>query len=327
LNSLPADQQVEKAIELAKKEGSVNVYGSITPTVFDQLKKAFTSKYGISVNDFRGSPETVLQRVTQELQANRAGADVVDISDSQMADLADEGGLMPHYSGPQLAKVDKAGVFEDWLADRFDLLLPAWNTDIIKPGDEPRSWTDLADPKYNGKMTIEGSDSEWFGALTIYWLKQGKSQSEIDQLWKDIANGASISKGHTAMASLLSAGQQGLEAMNYTYIIDLARAKGAPVDYRSADGIAHTPGFLLPFGLGAVKNAPHPAAAWLFINWMLSSPGGQDIFAASSVIPSTEVSGNKVLDGVTTIPFPVEEAHKNQKQYDTEFDALLRGVS
>lgn len=325
LNGMSPHQQLAKAIKLAKKEGEVSVYGSITPDVFNAIKKQFTKKYGIKVNVYRGSPEDVQLRVEQEASAGHPGADVVDTDYEQMASLTDKD-VFAKYRGSHYNQVDKAGQMDHWVADRFDLIMPAWNTDLIKEGQEPRTWEDLADPKYDGKMTMEDSDFEWYGALTTYWLSKGKSQAEIDKLWKDIASGASVTSGHTAMSDLLSSGQVGVDAMNYSYLIDLAAKKDAPVTYREKDGTAPVPAFQLPFGLGLVANAPHPAAAWLFNDWMLTKNGGQALFAASSVLPSTELDGNPILNGVTLVPFPVEEVHKDNKKYATEYDALLRDV-
>lgn len=325
ISALPLEEQYDEAVKLAQEEGEVTVYGSITPRVFDILKEQFTAEFGIKVNDFRGKPEAIQQRVMQEADAGRPIADVIDTNFEQMVGLAEEG-LLVRYEGPLLSEVDEAGKFQGWVATRFDLLMPAWNTDIIKPDEAPQSWEDLADPRFDGRMTLDNADHEWYGGLTLHWLEQGKSQSEIDDLWEGIASGTTTTQGHSTMAELLSAGQTGMDAMNYSYLIDLAAEKGAPVTYRNSDGTAPITAFMLPFGIGSLVDSPNSAAGWLFTHWMLSEDGGQAVFADSAVVPSTAVEGYPILDGVTVMPFPAYEVHEETVRFAEEFDALLRGV-
>jgi iron(III) transport system substrate-binding protein len=323
-NALPADQQRDKARGQAKAEGGeISLYTSLTADVADAVSKAFTAQTGIKVTVFRGNSETVLQRVLQESSANRLGNDVVETDFSEMATLAEQG-LLGDYKGANLNKVDQAGKFNHWTADRYNIFLPAWNTNLIKPGQEPRSWEDLADPRFDGKISLEVTDSDWYASVTLYWQQQGKSQTQIDDLWKAIVQGGKVTKGHTTMMSLLGAGQTGLDAMNYSYITERAKQGGAPVSYRSADGIARTPAFPRPNGVGMMRNAKHPAAAWLFYDWLLGD--GQKVLAQQHLTPSTKVVGDNSLDGITLQKFPVTELSEHGKQWQDRYDALLRGV-
>jgi iron(III) transport system substrate-binding protein len=324
LNAVPVGGQRARARELAKAEGGVlTLYTSLTADVADAITKVFTAQTGIKVNVFRGNSETVLQRILQESSANRLGNDVVETNFVEMAAMTTQG-LLGDYTGGALAKVDQVGRFEHWTADRYNIFLPAWNTSVIKAGQEPRSWEELADPRFDGKTTMEMSDSDWYAALTLYWQQQGRSPAQIDDLWKRIVQGAKVTKGHTTMMSLLEAGQTGLDAMNYSYITQRAEAQGAPVSYRSADGIAHTPAFPRPNGVAMMQNAKHPASAWLFYDWMLSD--GQKILAQQHLTPVTKVPGDTSLDGLTLQRFPVTELSHNGKQWQDRYDALLRGV-
>src|SRR5262249_48808097 len=155
------------------------------------------------VNLFRGASETVLQRVLQETGANKTGNDVVETNFFEMATLAKQG-LMAKFRGPALDQVQQEGKFDDWTATRFNVMLPAWNTTLVKPGDEPQSWEDLADPRFAGKLTMELSDSDWYENVTQYWLKNGKTQAQVDELWKKMVSNAKVVKGHTVMGQLLS---------------------------------------------------------------------------------------------------------------------------
>jgi iron(III) transport system substrate-binding protein len=91
------------------------------------------------------------------------------------------------------------------------------------------------------------------------------------------------------MMQLLGAGQTAVDAMNYTYITQQAAAAGAPVVYRLPDGTNPIPAFPRPNGVGMLAAAQHPAAAWLFYDWMLTE--GQQVLVGQHLTPSTEVPG------------------------------------
>jgi iron(III) transport system substrate-binding protein len=312
-----------KAVAAAKKEGSLSLYTSMTSDVADAVAKAFQDQFGITVNVFRGNSETVLQRTLQEASANRPGADAIETNFLELETLGGKG-ILADYKGTHLSDVPDDLHFDHWTADRLNLFLPAWNTNLIKAGEEPKSWEDLADPKYKGKMQIEISDSDWYENLTKYWLDHGKTQQQVDDLWKGIASNASAAKGHTTMMELLGAGQTAMDGMNYSYITERAKQDGAPVAYKGSDGKTDIPAFPRPNGVALVKGAQHPNAAWLFYDWMLSD--GQKVLVNLHLTPSTKVPGDTSLDGITLAKFDVKELSTNASEWETKYDQLLRGV-
>jgi iron(III) transport system substrate-binding protein len=322
IQSLPPDQQRAKAVELAKQEGTLALYTSMTDDLAKPVTQKFQQQFGITVNLFRANSETIVQRALQENQAGRPGADAVESDFAEMATLSGEK-IFADYTGAARAKV-KDGQFDHWTATRFNVFLPAWNTNEIKPGDEPRSWEDLADPKYRGKITVELSDADWYANLTDYWLAHGRTQAQVDQLWQGIIANSKAAKGHTVMMQLLGAGQTAMDGMNYTYITQQAKDAGAPVDYRLPDGTNPIPAFPRPNGVGMLAAAPHPAAAWLFYDWMLGD--GQQLLVDQHLTPSTDVPGDSSLKGLNIVPFDGDTLVKNAKSWDDRYDAQLRGV-
>ncbi|MDO8212650.1 ABC transporter substrate-binding protein [Conexibacter sp. CPCC 206217] len=314
----------EAAVAPARDEGEVSWYTTITGA--DPVGKAFSDRYGIKVNIFRGNAETVLQRALQEGQAGRPGADVVEGSFVTMEALGRER-LLGDFRGPSLADLPDNARFDGWAADRLNVLLPAWNTDLIRAGDEPRSWEDLADPRYKGRIQLEIGDSDWFAYVTNYWLREGKSQAEVDRLWQAIAANAVTAKGHSTMVEMLAAGQTAINAMAYSYDIRNTRDEGAPVAYTGADGTTSTPGFARPNGAGLTSEAPHPNAGWLFENWLLS-PEGQKALLEAGVTPvRRDVPGDNTLDGVRFVTFDPAEYTQDAAGWDRRYDELLRGVT
>jgi iron(III) transport system substrate-binding protein len=112
--------------------------------------------------------------------------------------------------------------------------------------------------------------------------------------------------------------------MNYSYITERAKQQGAPVSYRSPDGIAHVPAFPRPNGVGMLTGAKHPAAAWLFYDWMLTD--GQKVLVEQHLTPSSTVAGDSSLDGITLVGYDVAGLTKDIESWDKRYDALLRGV-
>lgn len=314
----------DKAVAAAKKEGTLSLYTSMTADVATAVSSAFTKQFGIKVNVFRGNSETVLQRTLQEASAHKPGADAEETNFLEMQAMSDQG-VLADYQGTRLSAVEDTAKFTNWTADRLNVFLPAWNTNLIKPGDEPKSWEDLADPKYKGKIQVEVSDSDWYQSVTEYWLKHGKSQAQVDALWKGIVANAKSAKGHTTMMELLGAGQTPMNAMNYSYITERAKDKGAPVAYKSADGTTSVPAFPRPNGVGIVKGAAHPNAAWLFYDWMLDE--GQKVLVDQHLTPVTKVPGDTSLDGITLEPFDVKELAANGTTWDKKYDEQLRGIT
>lgn len=323
LGALTGADRRAQMVKEAKKEGQLTLYTSFTDDVAADVVQAFTKQFGIKVNLFRGNSETVLQRVLQETGAGKTGNDVVETNFAEMATISQKGLTAP-FKGAVLDKVEQTGKFDGWTATRFNIMLPAWNTKLIKPGQEPKSWEDLASPRFKGKLTMELSDDDLYENVTQYWLKHGKSQAQVDALWKQIAANAKVVKGHTVMGQLLSAGQTSVDVMNYSYLVQQDIDKGAPVAYRGTDGVAHTPGFARPNGVGMMRDAKHPAAAILFYDWILSD--GQKVLVKDGLTPSTKVPGDHSLDGITIEPYDVKGLVADEKSWSGKYDALLRGV-
>jgi iron(III) transport system substrate-binding protein len=327
INALPASEQRAKAIDLAKKEsGELTLYTSLTSSIADAIGAEFTKRYGIKLKLYQGNSETVLQKVLQEVSAGHDGADIVDSNFAEMGALQDQH-LLAEYRGPSLEAFPKKSQFGSWYAERYNILLPTWNTNLTKPGDEPKSWEDLADLRFKGKVALEIGDADWFANVTKYWLDHGKSQTEVDTLWNQIASNAKAGKGHTTVMELLSAGQFGVMSCQYTYITDLAMEKGAPLNYRGPDGKSSIPAFARPNGIGMLATTANPASAWLFTDWILDNEGQQAV-ANAGLTPAMEVPGDDSYAGLSIADYDVKGLSdvKTMKSWDDKYDQLLRTV-
>ncbi|WP_146615639.1 ABC transporter substrate-binding protein [Nonomuraea aridisoli] len=315
VNGMTGQQRRDKLVPLAEKEGTLDLYTSMTSDVADAVLKAFEGQFDVKVNLYRAGSETVLQRIVQEQKAGYQGNDVVETNATELFDLNTEG-VLADYDSERRRMVSEAGRQQGWTATRMNLFAPSWNTGLVTPDQAPKTWEDLADPKWDGKLAMEISDSDWYLTLFKYWEKQGKTDEEINKIFEGMASGAKIVKGHTVQGQLLSAGQFSLAASNYSYIVEQAKAKGAPVDYLPYV----QPVIARPNGVGLMKTAKHPAAAMLFTDWLLQE--GQALLVKQGLTPSI-VEGDDPLKDVEIIPIDVEELTKNGDEWNKRYDQVI----
>lgn len=316
VGGLSGKERRERLVELAKEEGTLDLYTSMTSDVADAVTEAFDDEFGIDVNLYRAGSETVLQRILQEAGAKYAGNDVVETNATEMFALEKEQ-LLAEYKGERRDEVPEAGKFKTWTATRFNLFSPSWNTKLVKPGEEPKTWEDMADPKWDGKLAMEVGDYDWYLTLHRYWEKQGKSTEEIDKIFADMAQGSKVVKGHTVMGELLSAGQYALAASNYTYLVEKVKKKGAPVEYAPLV----EPVIARPNGFGLMKTADHPAAAMLFADWMLEE--GQKVLLEEGLTPSISQGRDDPLAGKEVIPVDLERLVNEGDTWSKKYDEVV----
>ncbi|MDZ5445022.1 ABC transporter substrate-binding protein [Micromonospora sp. 4G57] len=317
INGLTGEERRKTLVELAEKEGKLSIYTSNTD--MDKLVEGFEDAYDIDVSVYRGNSESVLQRILQEQQANYLGNDFVDTNAGELNILNKEGKLYP-YKGELRDKVRKEGQAEGWTASRFNVFVVGWNTNRVKPGQEPKSFEELADPKWKGQVSMEVGDVDWFAGLYKYYQDQGKSEAEVKDLFTKIAANSKVAKGHTTQGELLSAGQFGVTVSSYSHTVDKAADKGAPVTWHPASGVPVQPILVRPNGVALMKTATNPAAAMLFADWELTE--GQKILADAFRIGSIP-TGKDPLAGLKVVAVPEQELLDNAKKWDSLYAEIL----
>jgi iron(III) transport system substrate-binding protein len=316
IGALTGQERRDRLVELAAEEDGLNLYTSMNADVLDEVVSAFDDEFGIEPSVYRASGETVLQRILQEQDANFPGNDVVETNGGELGALSTEGALANCVADEIVQQVPEAGRGEGWTATRFNIFAPSWNTDIID--EPPTTWEDLADPKYDGQLVLELGDYDWYMALTDYWLEQGKSQEEVDQLFADMVDGGQVVKGHTVMAELMSAGQFGLAASNYTYIVEAAKASGAPVELEPYVN----PLIARPNGGGCMKTAQNPATAMLFMDWLMQE--GQPLIAEQELTPA--IQEGDAFGDTELIAVDSAKLLEEGEEWSTKYEELLAGV-
>jgi iron(III) transport system substrate-binding protein len=148
--------------------------------------------------------------------------------------------------------------------DRINTVVIAYNTNLVAAADAPKTWDDLLDPKWQGKMAVELSDTELLGNMANAW-----GQARAYAFWDGIAaQKPEIVEGHTELAEALAAGTYAISPTTYAYRIEKLKADGQPIEWVRTDPVFATPSIL-----GLAAQAPHPVTAKLFIDWLLSERG------------------------------------------------------
>ena len=175
----------------------------------------------------------------------------------------------------------------EWVGTRLNIFAMAYNTNLVKKEDLPKSYQDLLNPKWKGKLGVEAEDLDWFAGV-IGELGEAKGL----KLFRDIVatNGLSVRKGHTLLTNLVVSGEVPMSLTVYNYKAEQLKNKGAPIEW-----FVIPPAIARPNGSGVLRRAPHPYAAVLFYDFMLSD--AQPILLKRDYVPTSkkvETSLNKM---------------------------------
>ena len=257
-------------IDAAKKEGRVIAYGTIIPQVMTPLHQNLEKKYGIKVEYWRASATQVMERAMSEWQAGRPGFDVVfAIHGSQL--LLKPAGMFAKYSPPSAEKFparfkDKDGILTAWRHTPVGVL---YNTDLVKPGEAPKTLDDLLNPKWKGRIALPDPSLHTSTAQFLVSLKKIKGDGWLDFV-KALAKQAPLLR--ESFAPVPNDIIKGEVALGFTYIAYVYQYKG-PINYVLMDKILTDSN-----DLGLSAKAASPNAAKLYMEY-LCSPEGQKLAA------------------------------------------------
>jgi iron(III) transport system substrate-binding protein len=269
--------RMARLIEGAKKERTLTVYTSATVPDTTAIKTPFEAKYGIKVQSWRGSSENVVQRVLTEARANRFDADFFE-TDSSVMELMHREGMLAKYFSPELSQLAPGAVPKhgEWFGTRLQLFAVAYNTNLVKREELPKTYKDLLDPRWKGRLGIEAEDSDWFGGV----IDDMGGDSNV-QLFRDIVakNGFSVRKGHTLLINLVASGEVPLAVNIHWHQAERLKKDGAPIDW-----MIFAPGIIRFQAAAVARRAPHPYAAALFAEHYMTE--GQKILSGREFLPA-----------------------------------------
>ena len=267
---LPASVPAQSVnVEAAKKEGMVVVYGSVVPQAMDGLNKGFEKKYGITVEYWRGDSTKVADRALAEWRAGRPGFDVVEGNRGVQLIMKQEG-LFTKFIAPSSEKFpdqfkEKDGLITPWRVLPISIL---YNTELVKPGDVPKTLDDLLDPKWKNKISMPDPSRHTTTAQFLWNLQRFRGEK-----WRDFVKALAKQQPHLveSLAPVTNAIIKGEAHVGIAYIKYVKQYKG-PVSYVLMDKHLTDPNYM---GLGG--KAAHPNAARLYIDYACSADGQKAI--------------------------------------------------
>ena len=256
-------------VDAGKKEGKVVVYGSVVPQAMDGLHQAFKKKYGIEVDYWRGSSTQVSERALTEWRAGRPGFDIAEGNRGVQLIMKNEG-LFQKFIPPASEKFpaqykEKDGLITPWRVLPISIL---YNTELVKAVDLPKTFDDLLNPKWMGKISIPDPTRHTTTAQFLWNLEKFKGDKWLDYV-RALAKQKPILV--ESLAPVTTTIIKGEAAVGITYIKYIKQYKG-PVNYIPMDKYLTDPNYL---SLGA-KSA-HPNAAKLYIDFACSTEGQKEI--------------------------------------------------
>jgi len=275
----------QKLVAQGKKEGALNIYTSMNPKDAELLIGAFEKKHGIKVTLWRALPEKVAQRVLIETKAGRYDVDVIEVNGPDMETLYREKIIEEFYS-PAFKDIPPE-IFPShrhYVPDRVNLFVLAYNTRLTKAEELPNSYEDLLKPKWRGKLGLRSGDVDWFASVVT---AMGEEKG-LEYFKKLAAMKPLMRPDHTILPEMVASGEVPIALNAYLHAVERVKKKGGTVDWKPLQPMFGRPGVV-----GLSGNAPHPYAALLFVDFLLSKEG-QDIIRERGRVPSSMVVDSPV---------------------------------
>jgi iron(III) transport system substrate-binding protein len=297
--------RMERIVAAAKKEGALTLYTTIAEKDLPAVIKPFEEKYGVKVTVWRAGTDKVLQRTIAETRARKYDVDVVHFGAPEMEALAREKVLAPVNSPVhQDLLAGSVPSHKEWAATILSVWVQAYNTQAVRKSELPKSYKDLLDPKWKGKLGIEVKNDDWF-ATVVHQMGEQQGLAFFRELVA--RNGISTRKGHTLLNNMVVSGEVPLALTVYNYMPEQAKKKGAPIDWFVIE-----PAIARANAVGVARNAPHPNAALLFYEYMLG-PDGQNALVKIDYVPTNQ-KVESPLKGVRIVATdPVRSLDESEK--------------
>ena len=259
-----------KLIEGAKKEGQVVYYTTMTLDQSKQTVDRFEKKYPfIKVTLFRTGGGPLLNKIFTESRGGRHDWDVV-VGRGEMVLPMMQRKLLASYPSPESKMIDEQLVDKEgfWTAYYVNSYVLGWNTKLVKREDVPKTYDALLNPKWKGGQI--SLDTEAYGM--VEGLKRAWGQEKaIAYLKKLAALDPVLKRGNTERVQLVVAGEYPL-IIAYNQTIQRLTSRGAPIDWLPLEPAVTQ---VNPVMIGS--KAPHPNAARLFYDYILSKEGQEEL--------------------------------------------------
>jgi iron(III) transport system substrate-binding protein len=290
-----ADRQA-KLVAGAKKEGQVTLYTALTVNqAVRPLIEGFQKKYPfIKMEYWRGSSRKIAQKINAERRADSLVADVLE--GSGLSQIMVKAKAVTTFTSPKTAALPKKYTDPDnlWVPSRFSYFGMAYNTKLVPPGTQPKTYQDLLDPKWTGKIAWRiGSES---GApLFITNIRQHLGEAKAKAYFEKLTGQGIVNFRGSArtLVSRVVQGEYPLAIQIFAHHPVISAKKGAPVAVQMMEPIPSINGTIM-----IPKGVKHPHAAMLFVDYYLSEEGQKVLKKARYFPVLASVKPRKELESI-----------------------------
>lgn len=277
--ALPAGGQ-QDVVAGARREGRVVVYGTMATDNFDVVARIFRGRYGVEAEYWRAAPDRLLDRVLSEVRTRRVLFDVV-IGPSYALRFLKKQGVLAKYESPSYELFPRTSRDPEGLLSPPYRVTPVgivFNTRLVPREQAPKSYLDLTDPRWQGRIGMADPTFSIFSATWLVNLRRylgPQWQGFVERLAQNVG---ALEESTLTVVSKVGAGEQpvGISHLNFMYLL---LKQGAPLDYVRTDPV------LADGQLAAVgREAPHPNAARLFIETLMSRASMHALAAAGEFV-------------------------------------------
>ena len=275
-NPSSQDVSLSKMIAAAQKEKELNLYSfELVGDAGLVVSRSFKEKYGINVNIITGRGAEFAERIKTEQRVGQVVASLVQATPATVfsikaaghtASLAD----IPSVLEKDVWSVDPFVLDKDGhlIAHRYQTNSPLVNTQLIKPQDEPKSYKDLLQERWKGKIA-DGDPVITTGAYTVFVTLMNQGLVDIDFLRLLGKQDIRFFTGTAEVVRVVAKGEYPIALVGPLVNSKEYMDQGAPIK-----ALSMQEGTVVQVStIAGIKNAPHPNAAKLFVNWVMSQEG------------------------------------------------------
>jgi iron(III) transport system substrate-binding protein len=315
--SVPASTvRAQSVREKAEAEGKLMFYATFNAVDSKMLADGFKQAYPkIDATFYRATDAAIMERILTE---NRAGQNLWDVvvTTSFYGHNLTKRGLFAAYDSPE-RRFFKEGYKDPqgaWTSVYTNYAAFGYNTSTVPKGSIPQSYADLLKPEWKDNIGMDSKAYEWFGTM----LKSMGEEKGLAYM-RELAKQTQLRAGRTLIAQLVAAGEFKGALTAYSQTFEVLKPSGAPVDW-----VYLNPVFANIHPAGISAKAPHPSAARLFIDYVLSKPG-QEIVRKMNRIPDrtdTPPAQARLMEGIKPAFAPVEVLD-DFSRYGKMFDGIF----
>ena len=306
----------------AKAEGKVVWYTSTPIEQGQKIADAFQKETGIKVEMFRSGGSSILRRFQQEMDAGRVAVDVLTHSEPAAANALGKKGFFVAFKPVNFDKVPEAAKDPNGLfvGQRLNMMTHYLRSDKVAAADEPKTWDDLLDPKYKGKLVMTDPSFTSLQVSVVGTMAKARGWPFYEKLR---GNDVMIVQGNQQVSDMLKRGERliAVGALD-SYAADLKK-EGHPIKtLYPPDGV-----FVIPSPTSVIKGSPNPNAAKLFAQFMIGDTA-QKIFpddgGYSARVDIAPPQGSPDLKSLKIIPVDDEYIEKETGRIKRRFNEIFQ---